>query len=271
MIVNQKIRTIFAIYRSNGIYGIIQTLLSKSQGVIRSEKRKRILEKDSLSDRFSEIYRSGYWKTANNSESPSGAGSTKGRSAQYLKDLENFLDDKAQNIERSVVFFDAPCGDMNWIDQLFDRPNIRYHGADIVPSVMSQNEKRFAQTDIEMSVFDITADAFPNADLWHCRDCFFHLSYENIFRSLENFSKSDIPFALLTSHVMDNDYQNRDIDDGDFRFLDLTKAPFLFQEPEVFLRDGGGSTNDPKRIVGLYSRDYILQIMKNRDYQSDAR
>jgi len=188
-----------------------------------------------------------------------------------LQELENFLNEKAQYCERPVDLFDAPCGDMNWINQIFDRPSIRYHGADIVPSIMSQNEKKFAQKGIEMSVFDITTGAFPAADIWHCRDCFFHLSYKNIFKSLENFSKSDIPLALLTSHVMDDEYQNRDIDDGDFRFLDLTKAPFLFQEPDVFLNDGGGSANDPKRIVGLYSRDYILQILENRDDQSGGR
>lgn len=266
MNIKLKMRTASNILKSEGLIGLIRVIIKKFDGLISKLKLQRVLKQDSLSDRFSEIYRLGYWKTRKNKESASGDGSTKARSEQYLQELQGFLSKWTKENMRAIEFFDAPCGDLNWINEIFRRNDVQYHGADIVPFIITQNKAKFANDDITLNVFDITKDAFPNADVWHCRDCFFHLSYENIFKALENFVRSDISLALLTSHVMENTYCNRDIDDGDFRPLDLTKAPFCFPQPDVVLKDGGGSTSDPTRIVGLYSKEAIRQILEDRQF-----
>jgi hypothetical protein len=49
--------------------------------------------------------------------------------------------------------------------------------------------------------FDITRDPFPASDVWHCRDCLFHLSFLDIAKALTNFQASAIPYALLTSAI----------------------------------------------------------------------
>lgn len=266
-----KAQTAFKILRSRGFSGLIRTIRRKTEARTQTRKRKQVHTKEALSDRFSEIYRLDYWKTSANPESASGSGSTKERAALYLEELGVLLDSKSRELKRPVRFFDAPCGDLNWIHSIFKKDWIDYHGADIVPTLIALNKEKFADQDIQLSVFDITKDRFPECDIWHCRDCFFHLSYDNIFRSLETFAQSNVPFALFTSHVMDSGFRNRNIEDGDFRFLDLTKAPFHFPEPQEILNDGGGSKNDPTRIIGLYTRDTVSSLLNNRQSSAGIR
>lgn len=264
MNIRQKMRTVLGALESEGLSGVTKLIIRKFDGAVSDSKLRKVLDQNNLSDRFSEIYRLGYWKTRRNKESASGDGSTKARSEQYLQELQVFLTEWTQENARPIKFFDAPCGDLNWIHEIFQRSDVQYHGADIVSFVIAQNEVKFANERITLSVFDITKDVFPRADVWHCRDCFFHLSYDNVFKALENFVRSDVPLALLTSHVMDSAYRNRDIDDGDFRPLDLTKTPFHFPQPDAVLNDGGGSASDPTRIVGLYSKETIRRILEDR-------
>ncbi len=265
----KKAQTVFEILKSNGLTGLIDTIRRKIEGRKQKRKLMQIHAKRNLSDRFSEIYRLDYWKSSANRESVSGAGSTKERAALYLGELSALLETESQAFKRPVRFFDAPCGDMNWVHHILQKDWINYHGADIVPALISKNRENFAALNIQLSVFDITKDSFPECDIWHCRDCFFHLSFDNIFEALGNFSRSNIHYALFTTHVMGSGFHNRDIEDGDFRFLDLTKAPFNFPEPQKALKDGGGSKDDPTRIVGLYTRDTVSSLLKSRESIAD--
>ena len=151
--------------------------------------------------------------------------------------------------------FDAPCGDLNWMRLVLDQVDIDYTGGDISPSIIELNRSRFPGR--AFTVFDITRDDFPAVDVWHCRDCLFHLSYADIRAALRNFTRSSIPYALITSHR--GLIRNVDIETGGWRYLSLTRYPFNFAEPESALTDH--LPGDLPQIVGLWSRETIRECL----------
>jgi hypothetical protein len=185
------------------------------------------------------------------SESISGVGSELHMTAPYRARLINLL-------PRFQSMFDAPCGDLNWMRLVLDKVKIDYAGGDISPHVIELNRSRFPKLTFE--VFDITADPFPCAAVWHCRDCLFHLSYADIDKAIANFLRSDIPYALLTTHR--GIIRNRDNPTGGWRYLDLTKPPFNFPEPELLLKDY--LPGELPRYVGLWHRDRLKPPSESR-------
>ena len=128
-------------------------------------------------------------------------------------------------------FFDAPCGDRNWIKHV-DFQGIDYHAGDIVPEIIEDLNMP------EAKVFDIREDEPPNVDLWFCRDCLYHLSDDDIWDSINNMRDSEIKYFLITSHTEDNinHPENRSIQTGGFRCLILKQYDYFdLPEPiEVF-------------------------------------
>lgn len=177
-------------------------------------------------------------------ESLSGEGSELKATAAYRVRLRKLL-------PRFDSMFDAPCGDMNWMPAVIDEVGIAYRGGDIAPYVIELNRKKFPHLSFE--VFDITVDRFPKFDLWHCRDCLFHLSFEDIARAIRNFRKSEIAYALITTHQ--GIIRNVDNPTGGWRYLDLTRWPFNFPQPELVLKDS--VAGQLPRVVGLWKRESL--------------
>lgn len=201
---------------------------------------------------FDEIYHGNYWGSA---ESRSGVGSETGFTARYRERLSTLL--HAHGLRR---LFDAPCGDLNWMVQLITEPSndIDYVGGDISASVIEDARQRHPELDLR--IFDITTDPFPVADVWHSRDCLFHLPFEAIFRALSNFVDSVIPYALITSHRARLLHRNLDVDFGGFRFLDLERPPFSLPHPIERIPDFTVGRDFP-RYVCLWSREQIAQAV----------
>ena len=195
---------------------------------------------------FETIYRENYWAS---DESRSGVGSEFTFASAYRQRLVGLLRQKGI---RSV--FDAPCGDLNWIAPLIKQTNIHYLGGDISTSVVQAAQS--AHPDIQTQVFDITRDPFPHAELWHCRDCLFHLPFELIEQALANFARSSIPFALITTHHSRLLHQNLNVQPGGFRLLDLEKPPISLPKPLVRIRDYRPARDFP-RYMCLWSREHI--------------
>jgi hypothetical protein len=193
---------------------------------------------------FDTIAQDNVWGSA---ESISGSGSELGATAAYRRELARFL-------PRFRSMFDAPCGDLHWMPLVLNEVPIDYIGGDISPNVIEVARKR--RPDLDLRVFDILEDDFPAVDLWHCRDCFFHLSYAAIGQALSNFKRSAVPYVLLTTHR--GTIRNVDNPTGGFRFLDLTRPPFNFPEPEVMLRDY--SVGELPRFLGLWRREQLPEF-----------
>lgn len=195
---------------------------------------------------FDSIYRSNFWGSG---ESRSGVGSERDFSAAYLARLQGMLRER-----RLRRLFDAPCGDLNWSAALLSDPAIDYAGGDISSSLIADLHQRFPG--VELTTFDICADSFPPADVWHCRDCLFHLPFADIRRAFDNFARSSIPFALLTTHRARWLHRNLDVALGGFRFLDLERAPIGLPRADEYLPDYRKGSDFP-RYVGLWTRQAI--------------
>jgi SAM-dependent methyltransferase len=170
---------------------------------------------------FESAYATGAWGSA---ETGSGVGSE----VAETPNVRLYLSDILQRL-KIRTFLDAPCGDWNWM-RLVDLGGVDYVGADIVAEVIESNRARFARVGIRFIVADLTRDALPCADLILCKDCFVHLSFQDIAAVLENFRQSGATWLLVNScsHPVDNvnKFTGRD-----WRHLNLQRAPFHFPPP----------------------------------------
>lgn len=203
-----------------------------------------------IKNKFDEIYNSNYWSSE---ESVSGNGSELSYANNYIDNLADFL---KKNEVKSI--FDAPCGDFNWVQKVLEQRDIKYTGGDIVEKLIKKNQELYPN--FYFCVFDITKDEFPNCDIWHCRDCLFHLSYNDIHKALNNFLSSNIELALITTH-RSLALKNRDIDTGYFRYTDFEKPPFNFPKPNTYLKDFSYGRNFP-RYVGCWDRSQIKTALE---------
>lgn len=182
---------------------------------------------------FSQIYRTNAWQ---GTVSVSGPSSSLERTATLREALPKIIA-KYQ----FKTFLDAPCGDFFWMKTVMSKLSINYIGADIVNELILRNIACFASSNISFTKLDITFDQLPITDIIFCRDCLFHLSYNDIARVLLNFLRSDCEYLMTTSHNTDDDFINSDIKTGEWRYFDLLKSPFNL--PANFLEavdDGGG-------------------------------
>ena len=195
------------------------------------------LSKLGLRERFERIYSTNLWSDP---DTRSGTGSS--------LDSTRVLREKLPAALRQLgtrVLLDAPCGDFTWMDRV-DLGGISYIGADIVPSIIAENDRRFASVSRRFVELDLTRDRLPDADVLLCRDCLVHLSYANIGRVLENIRRSSVRYILMTSFPGRGD--NKDVEDGDWRPLDFQAPPFDFPPPRLTIveecEEEGGSYTD---------------------------
>jgi hypothetical protein len=244
-------------------------LLATSRRVaawLREQRRQLVLRLTVLRDRdpgvvFTRIYRTGYWGSA---ESVSGPGSTLDFTANLRAELPQLM--KTLNVRRVL---DAPCGDFNWAQHVFPASGVDYIGGEIVAPLVERNQQQFGAVAIRFIVCDITKGPLPDADLWICRDCLFHLSYELIFKALRNFADSNIPYLLTTTHVRGAGITNRDIRTGDFRLIDLFAEPFnLPCEPVAMIDDS--HDGDERKLVA-WSRDQVSSALRTTSRPESGR
>ncbi|MGY8708209.1 class I SAM-dependent methyltransferase [Bradyrhizobium sp. 18BD] len=202
-----------------------------------------------LAARFERIERTNLWGATT---SVSGLGSEDRATAAIREVLPGLLQ---QLGARSLL--DAPCGDAGWIGRM--KLEIGYTGIDIVPSLIAANSERVARGELagRFHVADITRDALPSADVILCRDCLVHLSFDNIARAVTNFRASGARFLLVTTFPEWDD--NRDCEDGDWRALNMEKAPFGWPAPRALINErceeGGGGWHD--KSIGLWQLDEL--------------
>jgi hypothetical protein len=117
-----------------------------------------------------------------------------------------------------------------------DLPVARYIGADLVPEIIEPLAAEFGVERREFRVLDLTRDPLPQADQLFCRDCLVHLSFADIRLAQVNALRSGIPYILTTTFP--GAEPNEDIVSGDWRVLDLERAPFHLPAPLRILNEG---------------------------------
>jgi hypothetical protein len=173
-----------------------------------------------LSERFERIFKNNLW---GGEESKSGVGSTLDATTKLRAGLLEMIEET-----KCKVLLDCPCGDFNWISEIAATVD-RYIGVDVVSELIDKNNRRYATEKISFVTKDLTRDALPPADLIICRDCLVHLSFKNCRRAIENIKQSGATWLMATTFAALE--SNVDIEDGDWRALNMQAFPFFFPSP----------------------------------------
>jgi hypothetical protein len=203
----------------------------------------RRLRQRSVQDVFSEIYARNKWGSV---ETRSGQASTLASTVLVRDALPQLLRELGVH-----SLLDLPCGDFHWMKTL-ELDMDFYTGADIVPQLIAENQRRYGGSRRRFIMLDITQDLLPLADLLLCRDCLVHLSNEEALRAIENIRSSRMEYILMTTFPAQE--QNDDILNGQWRPVNLRAAPFNFPPPRRLVNEGfmlyGGHYRD--KSLGLW-------------------
>ena len=168
---------------------------------------------------FTEIYQKNSWGGI----SKSGQGSDLNQTESIRKELPNvFRELKVSSI------LDIPCGDFFWMKEI-NLDFLSYTGADIVEELIISNTKKYSKKNRNFIKIDITKDFLPKVDLILCRDLLFHLSFEDIIRTIQKIKKSRSSYLLCTSNI--HVKNNFNIPTGSWRPLNLQLSPIFLPEP----------------------------------------
>ena len=117
---------------------------------------------------------------------------------------------------------------------------------------------------------DLTADPLPRADVVLCRDCLVHLSFDHIRQAFDNLRRSGSTWLLTTTFL--EHHENVDIESGDWRILNLTRAPFNLPAPEGVLVEGclEGEGAYADKALGLWriARPHLMTDVNHRDTEN---
>jgi hypothetical protein len=201
---------------------------------------------------FEDIASRNKWR---NRESRSGDGST----LFYTRHLRNRLEAFVREFDVRT-FFDAPCGDFNWMREVAFPPRVTYIGGDIAASLIKNNRKNYLGPRRRFLDFDIVSDAFPDADVWFCRDCLFHLPNDFIFRALRNFCDSNVKLLMMTNHLNRSGFKNEDVKAGGFRLIDFFSEPFSLPSGVLF-RVTDYIEPYPPREMCVWTREQVASAL----------
>lgn len=237
--------------------GLASTLMAIARYLLNFRHRmayEKMLRKGSMQERFSSIYEDNLWRS---DESGSGEGSE----LAYTENVRNWL---VYAIPKYSIrtFVDAPCGDLNWMRTVLPKVDVDYLGLDIVESVIEKNRRAYGTERIKFGVANICEDRISKCDLLMVRDCLFHLSYGDINKFLKNLSNTDYKYLLTTTHTVDGDFSNSDIETGDFRLIDLFGHPFGFSKESAIetIEDYPLGYPTPRKMILIAKGDVPAEL-----------
>lgn len=188
-----------------------------------------------LPERFTRMYETNLWA---GSESRSGDGSSLAATAGVRAGLPGLL--RQLGVRRLL---DVPCGDFHWMAHvdLAAAGVMAYVGGDVVEAIVASNNARYGNADRSFARVDLTTGPLPfvagePADAVLCRDCLVHLSFANIGRAFDVIRSSGARYLITTTFL--EHAANIDVADGDWRMLNLERAPFNLPSPVAVLVEG---------------------------------
>lgn len=216
-------------------------------GVLSAQRQRRgyagtdHLQPVDAAERFSAIYEQGVWHHSKDQDSLSGEGSEVAAAATVVSQLPTLVADL-----HCRKFLDVGCGDWNWMGNV--TLPCEYMGVDIVPTVIAANQKA-ARPGVTFAVVDAIAGPLPKADVALCREILFHLSFSDANAVLANVRKAATWLIATTDTSI---WFNSDIPTGDYRKLNLERAPYRFPAPRKVIVDDAVSKG---RILGLWKTE----------------
>lgn len=212
-------------------------------------KRRR----STVEEIFTDIYAHNWW---GGTVSVSGTGSALEQTGLIVRALPVMIRDL-----RVSKILDIPCGDFHWMRSV-DLSGIDYIGGDIVAELIQRNDQAYGRRGLAFRHIDLIVDELPKVDMILCRDGLVHLSYEHIFGAFANMCRSGSRYLLTTTFPDHGD--NHDIVTGDWRPVNLQRAPFFLPQPLRLLTEGcteaGGVYKD--KALGLWDIMDICRILQ---------
>jgi len=182
--------------------------------------RNVITPRKYMQSTFAPFYTENRW---GDPESASGPGSSLERTIKLRNELPILLDEIGVR-----TLLDAPCGDFNWMKHT--PLNVeQYIGVDVIPEIITRNQSLYANERTRFVFLDLTRDELPCVDVILCRDCFIHFSNHHIAAAIKNFKRSRSTYLLTNTYPAWR--RNKNIQTGDFRYLNLLLPPFNFPPP----------------------------------------
>lgn len=217
-------------------------------------EKKRVSFKDKTpKETFTFIHDTNFWS---GTDSVSGGGSDLHHTQILIQELTDLFKEKGFQ-----TVLDIPCGDFVWM-QYVDLKNVKYTGGDIVDELIANNISKFGdRSSIKFKVLDLLTDKLPDADVLINRDCLVHLSYQDVFKALRNIQASGCSYLLTTTFP--NHEENIDITTGDWRVLNLEKAPFNFPKPILLIHEGFKHADFGDKSLGLWRISDLKDIKIN--------
>jgi len=173
---------------------------------------------------FTNIYDQNLW----------GKGSGPGSRAKGTEDYRKVLTDLLMENDVNSVL-DYGCGDWQF-SHLIEWPKYvtSYTGVDIVKSVIDTNIELHSNNVIRFE-HCTNSYLFPDVDLIVCKDVLQHLSNKTISALLKKFVKhSKYIFITNDSNHYKKIVKNSDIQDGKWRPLDLSLAPWNIKSKTIY-------------------------------------
>jgi len=126
----------------------------------------------------------------------------------------------------------------------------RYYGADIVLSIVQNNQKAFGDRG-DFLHLDLLRDKLPSVDIVFCRDCLIHLSFREINLAINNI-RNAMPYYIITTTFPDHQ-ANVDTVTPYWRPLNLQLAPFNLPAPIYLIKDCSDSEYDHRgKCLGIW-------------------
>ena len=202
---------------------------------------------------FTDYYKNNTWM---GKESKSGPGSDYENTQFLIEELSFLLKEYA--IESML---DIPCGDFNWMKRV-NLKRISYIGADLVDELIEDNKIKYRKNNITFKVLDVVNDRLPTVDLILVRDCFVHLTNEDVQKALMNIKSSRSKYLLSTTFTWNHLDSNKNIRTGDWRRINLEKKPFALPKPTLTIVEGEPLLHRDKSL-GLWNikdiPDYLVR------------
>ncbi|MBZ9730395.1 class I SAM-dependent methyltransferase [Salegentibacter sp. JZCK2] len=171
-------------------------------------KNKKIKKPWPTKDAMAQIYENNLWG-GGETEYYSGLGSHHPEIVNpYIAVVSAFL----KGSETPPVICDLGCGDFN-IGKKLVKYSKKYIAIDIVPDLITRNQKEFKADNLEFKVLDIAKDTLPAGDCAILRQVLQHLSNAEIESVVEKLY--DFKYVVLTEHLPEEDFEpNKDIISG---------------------------------------------------------
>jgi len=179
-------------------------------------------------DRFRAAYGSHAWVSSKGQRSLSGLGSEASAARTVVEALPALLVRLG-----CETLLDVGCGDWNWMQEV--RLPCDYVGIDIVPEVIEAN-RHYERVGVKFEVGDVIEGRLPRADVVLCREVLFHLSFRDSLAALTNIRAAG-RWLLATSDA--GIWFNSDISTGDYRRINLERAPYRLPRPRAVISDEG--------------------------------